>query len=94
MSTHTWATETADEIRGLMAKKHKKQVELAQVLGIAQAGVSRRLSGKTPFDINELGRIAEWLDVPITRLFGEPGGTIATNTDRSLLDSFSVPVAA
>lgn len=69
-SEQRWASTTADEIRGLMAKQRKSQIDLARVLGIAPAGVSRRLQGKVPLDINELGAIAEWLGVPITQLFG------------------------
>lgn len=41
---------------------------LAARIGISQAAVSARIKGKTPFDINELVRIADALDVPLETL--------------------------
>jgi len=40
-------------------------------MGMTQQALSRRLSGDVPFDVDELGRIADLLGVPVTLLFGE-----------------------
>lgn len=68
MTVTEWLMPTLDNIRAEMARKRRTQVGLAAVLGIAQSGVSARMAGKTPFDVNELYAIAEWLDVPLSKL--------------------------
>lgn len=42
------------------------------LLGISPAAVTRRVSGETPLDVNELCAIAQWLDIPVTALLPEP----------------------
>ena len=51
-----------------MARRGVTQTALARQLGISQAAVNARLKGHTPFNINDLVRIAEVLDVPLDRL--------------------------
>lgn len=62
------ATVVADEIRGLMAKKHITQTQLADKIGVTQSAIARRLSGRVAFDVNELAAIAAALGVPVSRL--------------------------
>ena len=57
----------AAEIRAEVARQRATQVQLAQLLDLSQAAVSRRLSGDTPFTLNELAAIAQFLNVPITK---------------------------
>jgi len=38
---------------------------------MAQASLSRRLTGEVPFDIDELALIARYFGVPLGRLLGE-----------------------
>lgn len=61
----------AAEVRAILARKRIPQAELAQVLDISQVGVSRRLRGETPLDVNEVALIAAYLGVPIGVLYGE-----------------------
>jgi hypothetical protein len=42
------------------------QTELAQLLGIEQSAVSKKLTGRRPFFPHELYAIAEWLDRPLS----------------------------
>ena len=58
-------------VRAEMARRQLSQTALAAHLGLSQAAVSRRLSGHTPFDVNELASVAAWLGVPASTLLGE-----------------------
>ncbi len=44
---------------------------LAEHLKLSQSGVSARLLGKTPFDVDELHATAAWLGVPLATLLGD-----------------------
>lgn len=46
----------------------RTQAELAELLGIQQSAVSKKLSGARPFLPHELYAVAEWLDRPFTDL--------------------------
>lgn len=59
---------TADAVRAEAARQRISGVALAKRLGVSQAYMSRRLGGRQPFDIGELARVAEVLDVPLSRL--------------------------
>lgn len=59
-----------------MARTRVTQVQLAEVLGLPQSGVSRRLRGKIPFRVDELEKVADALGVhPAQLLGGTPYGT-------------------
>lgn len=51
-----------------MAARRKTHAELAAVLGISPSTTQRRLSGAAPFSTHELDTLAEWLQVPVSRL--------------------------
>jgi len=59
---------TAGEIRAQLARSRRTQAELADHLGLSNAAVSRRLSGFTPIDVNEIEAIADFLGVPASQL--------------------------
>lgn len=48
-----------------MRRRGVTQTALAQVLATSQTAVSARLTGKTPFKIDELVRVAAHLDIPL-----------------------------
>lgn len=79
----------AANLRGEMARQRRRQVDLAAVLSMSQAAVSRRLSGETPLDVDELYAVASWLDLPITDLMPQPvasgGGKHATCSPPSVI---------
>jgi transcriptional regulator with XRE-family HTH domain len=62
----------ATEIRVEMARHGYTQRQLAEALGLTQATVSGRMTGKTDFTVSELRHISSWLGVPVSRLLGEP----------------------
>ena len=57
----------AAEVRAELARRKIPQSGLVAVLGMSEVSVSRRLRGETPFDINELVAVAEFLGVPVAR---------------------------
>lgn len=66
MPNTTTGARLAEALRAEMARQRRSQTELAQYLGISQPAVSRRLNGDTPLDVDELYRIARFLDRPAT----------------------------
>lgn len=66
--SQTATVRVAAEIRSLMARYGVTQKDLQQVLGLSQTGVSKRLRGLTPWDINELWSVAEYFKISIDEL--------------------------
>jgi len=61
----------AANIRAKMAYAEHTQTTLAELIGMTQQAFSRRMTGQTPFTLDELGRIASALDVPLSALVGD-----------------------
>lgn len=59
---------TGSNVKAEMARRSISQAQLAQALGLSQTGISARIRGVTPFDVNELIAAAAFLDVPVERL--------------------------
>ena len=77
MLTHMTAPLTqivASGVRAEMARQGKTQQQLASLAGMAQQTLSRRLriEDPTPFDIEELERIAKALAVPAESFLATP----------------------
>jgi transcriptional regulator with XRE-family HTH domain len=62
----------AEEIRALLARRRINGVQLALRIGRSQSYVSRRLTGETAFDADDLERIAEVLGVNVVELMPSP----------------------
>lgn len=65
---------TADVIGTIKAEAARRDVshaQLAEVLGLSRASMSRRMSGDVEFSASEVGRIADHLDVPVALLYGD-----------------------
>lgn len=61
----------ADEIRILLLRRRMKGAnELAEKIGMSQSAMSRRMVGEQPFDLDDLVRIADALDVKVVDLVG------------------------
>lgn len=65
---HDYATAVAAEVRGMAAKKQIPSNRLAAALGISEMSMSRRMTGKLPFGIDELAAVADALGVRVTDL--------------------------
>ncbi|MGM7670240.1 helix-turn-helix domain-containing protein [Microbacterium sp. A93] len=72
--THTFSTslnrQVGLEVKTWLVRAGAKQVDLAAALQLSQTAVSKRLSGRTPFGIDELFVVADFLDIPLSRLLG------------------------
>lgn len=55
-------------VRAEMARRGISQTALASRLKVSQSAVSKRLRGETPFDVNELAKVARALGVSMDSL--------------------------
>lgn len=62
----------AEEIRVLLARKRISAAELARRTGIKQSTMSRRMTGETAFDMDDIEAIAAALDVTVQDLMPAP----------------------
>jgi transcriptional regulator with XRE-family HTH domain len=69
------STQVAANVRAEMARQRKRQSDLGDVLGLTQGAVSKRMSGTVALDVNEVGKIAEFLGVPVSALLGDTVST-------------------
>ncbi|MGW4097097.1 helix-turn-helix domain-containing protein [Mycobacterium sp. NPDC004974] len=58
-------------VRAEMARRGISQTLVGDRLSLSQPAISARLRGQTPFDLNELVAIAEFLEVPVAALIGD-----------------------
>jgi transcriptional regulator with XRE-family HTH domain len=64
----------AEEIRVLLARRKMSGAELARRTGIKQSTMSRRMTGETAFDMDDLEAIAAVLDIQLGDLFPSQDG--------------------
>lgn len=62
----------AEEVRALLARRRMSGVQLAKRIGKSHTYVSRRLTGETAFDADDLEQIAHALDAQPTDLLPKP----------------------
>lgn len=63
-------TETvAGNIRASMARREHRIEDLAKVIGKSPVSARQKYKGTTLITVDELGAIAEWLNVPVTDFF-------------------------
>lgn len=70
MEIATASARVAANVRGELARQRRTQTDLSQALGRSQPYVSRRLSGRVAFGVDEVESIAGWLGVPVSTLIG------------------------
>lgn len=56
-------------VRAEIARSGSSQATIADLLGLTQSAVSRRLSGKIDFSATELSKLAAYLNVPVAAFF-------------------------
>ena len=66
--TSPFSERVAANIRAELARRSLSQTDLARMLGTTQQAISRRMSGKVPFNTDELNAIAKQLGVPVASL--------------------------
>ncbi len=55
-------------VRAELAAQRKTAVDLAEGISIGYTAATRRINGTQPFSLGELGRVARWLEVPVSSL--------------------------
>lgn len=78
MNTDSLTERVATEIRLEMVRQRKTGVDLSRFLNCSQQAASRRLTGKVPFDLDEVAAIAQWLDVEPMALIPWPAAPMAS----------------
>lgn len=63
--TVTYAQTVASTVRAEMARANVKQSEMANVLGISQAALSRKTCARVPFRLDELQATADYLGISV-----------------------------
>lgn len=71
MTTTSPSAIVASNVRAEMGRTRTAQAVIAKKMGRTQQFVSRRLTGQTPFTLEEIAEIAAILDVPVATLLGE-----------------------
>lgn len=71
MSKDNLPQRVAGNVRAELARVRMSQAVAATYLGISQAAFSRRLLGTIDFNLTEISRLSELLDVPVGELIGE-----------------------
>ncbi len=65
----TYTETVAGNIRAHMARREYRIEELARVIGKLPTAAGQKYRGTTRITVDELGAIAEWLDVPAGDFF-------------------------
>ena len=68
MDPGTWSRRVAAAVRAEMTTQQRSSGALAEVLGVSEPTVRKRLDGEIPFDLVELERTAAWLDTTPSEL--------------------------
>lgn len=63
--------EIAANIRAELARGNHQQKKIAGLLDVSRMAIHRRLTGQTPFRVDELSKIANFLGVSVSELIGE-----------------------
>lgn len=56
------------KLKGKLSEHSMKQFQLAEVLELSPASVSNRMSGRNPFNIDEIYKICDVLQIPYEQI--------------------------
>lgn len=68
MKSMSTAEKVGEQVHVLMRRRGMTQRQLGVLLGLAQPSVSDRIAGRVVFDIEELDKVADALEVPLSAL--------------------------
>jgi transcriptional regulator with XRE-family HTH domain len=82
----------ARRVRGRIAEERISQARLAARFDVSQQTVSRKLNGRQPFTLDELGILAEFLGVTVGDILGEEAAYPQRHSDGGgKMGSWSAP---
>lgn len=61
----------AANLRAEIARRQRRQADLADIWGISEMGVSRRVNGFVPISAEQAALAAQWLGLDVADLFGD-----------------------
>jgi transcriptional regulator with XRE-family HTH domain len=68
----TYGEKVAAEVRGEAARRRVTSARLAAALDVSTGSMSRRMTGKQPFTVDELALVADTLGVQVEDLLPHP----------------------
>ena len=74
MDTSTASHRVALAVREQLRKSGKTQLDVVDATGIPRTTLNRRMTGNSPFTVNELDLIASFLDVSVSTLLPVEAG--------------------
>ncbi len=63
-------SDVAANLRAEIARRQKRQADLAPIWGMSEMAVSRRINGTVPVSADQALQAAEWLGLDVSDLFG------------------------
>jgi len=81
--THSARASVIGEVRATMARRRISATELGRITGRNQQYWSRRLTGLTAFDVDDLATLSRILRVPIASFFPNDGPEPEGSGDRT-----------
>lgn len=94
IAPHEIQEQVAAEVRAEMARQRLTLRDVAGKIGMVHTSLHRRLTGKIPFDVGELARMADVLNVPVIQFFPDRNGDgVRRRSFITFFRSFRVPVA-
>ena len=76
-SPSDYPTRVRRRVRVALAEHEISASEMARRCGWTQSYISRRMAGRSPFDVADLARIAEELGIGVSSLTAEPAEAVA-----------------
>lgn len=77
MTTNDVARIVGANVRTELSRCGKTQAELAGLIDRTPMAVSRRVAGKICFNAEELDKIADFLEIPVHRLYAKNADEVA-----------------
>jgi transcriptional regulator with XRE-family HTH domain len=71
MEQQSRSQRIASNVRAEVTRRNLTGQQVAVALGLTQPATSRRMRGHVEFSGSELARLAEFLEVPVSTLYGE-----------------------
>lgn len=83
----------ANNIQAELKKENKKQIDLAEAIGVSKQTMSKIMNGSRPINAVELHKISEYLHVSMDTLMKMPEKLIDTNVVHAFMGRVKTPAA-
>ena len=83
----------ANNIQDQLKKENKKQIDLAEGIGVSRQTMSKIMNGARAINAIELHKISEYLHVPMETLMRMPEHSVDTNVIHAFMGRVKTPEA-